>query len=255
MRATKAAKPSQKNVMISADARFGASGRHLGTNNLADAKTRWLEGGNFDLLLFRTYAHRHFVDPARLAGMDQSHTITRLLRKWSDGERSAFDELMPLVYGELHRQAGRHLKNERRCQTLQTTALIHEAYLRLIDQKHINWESRTQFFAIAAQIMRHILVDHARAKHRKKRGGNTLRVPLEEALTFTVDEQDVDLIALDEALSRLAKIDKQQVSLVELRYFSGLTLEVAAEALQISRAKAARDWNVARAWLHRELTK
>src|SRR5260370_224544 len=162
---------------------------------------------------------------------------------------------MPLVYAELHRQAARCLRNERRCQTLQTTALIHDAYVRLVDQTSIQWQSRTQFFAFAAQVMRHILVDHARAKYREKRGGDAVKVPLEEAVVLAVDEQDVDLIALDEALNRLATIDEQQVRLVELRYFSGLSLEDTAEALKISRATAARDWNVARAWLHRELTR
>lgn len=186
--------------------------------------------------------------------MTPSHDITKLLREWSDGNRSGFDELMPLVYGELHRQAARYLRNERRCQTLQTTALIHEAYLRLVNQTDIDWQSRTQFFAFAAQVMRHVLVDHARAKQREKRGGHAVRVPLDEAVTMTVDDDDIDLIALDEALTRLAKIDEQQVRLVELRYFSGLSLEVAAETLKISRATAAREWNVARAWLHRELT-
>jgi RNA polymerase sigma factor (TIGR02999 family) len=177
------------------------------------------------------------------------------LREWSDGRRSAFDELMPLVYGELHRQAARYLRNEHRCQTLQTTALIHEAYVRLVGQTDVQWQSRTHFFAFAAQVMRHVLVDHARAKLRDKRGGDAVKVPLEEAVTITVNEQDVDLIALDEALDRLAKIDAHQVRLVELRYFGGLSLEETAEALKISRATAARDWNVARAWLHRELTR
>jgi RNA polymerase sigma factor (TIGR02999 family) len=187
--------------------------------------------------------------------LNQSTEITRLLREWSDGNRAAFDELMPLVYGELHRQAARYLRNERRPQTLQTTALIHDAYVRLIDQTGIQWQSRTQFFAFAAQVMRHILVDHARAKRREKRGGNAVKVPLEEAMIATVDEQGIDLIALDEALDRLATIDEQQVRLVELRYFGGLSLEETAEALKISRATAARDWNVARAWLRRELTR
>jgi RNA polymerase sigma factor (TIGR02999 family) len=187
--------------------------------------------------------------------MNQSHEITKLLREWSDGNRSAFDELMPLIYGELHRQAARYLRNERRYHSLQTTALIHEAYVRLVDQTDIQWESRTQFFAIAAQVMRHILVDHARAKHREKRGGESVKVPLEEATILAVDEQDIDLIALDEALNRLEKIDEQQVRVVELRYFSGLSLEETAEALKISRATTARNWNVARAWLHRELTR
>jgi RNA polymerase sigma factor (TIGR02999 family) len=187
--------------------------------------------------------------------MNQSDEITRLLLEWSDGSRSAFDELMPLVYGELHRQAARYLRNEHRAQTLQTTALIHDAYVRLIDQTGIQWQSRTQFFAFAAKVMRHILVDHARTKLREKRGGGAVNVSLDEALIMTTDERSVDLIALDEALNRLAEIDQQQVQLVELRYFSGLSLEETAEALKISRATAARDWNVARAWLHRELTK
>ena len=187
--------------------------------------------------------------------MNQSHNITRLLREWSDGNHSAFDELMPLVYAELHQQAARYLRNERRYHTLQTTALIHEAYLRLVGQTDIPWQGRTQFFAIAAQVMRHILVDHARAKHREKRGGDAVKVPLDEATMMTIEEQDIDLIALDEALNRLAQIDEQQVRLVELRYFSGLSLEAAAEALKISRATAGRDWNVARAWLRRELTR
>lgn len=188
-------------------------------------------------------------------GVTQSHQITELLREWSDGNPRAFDELLPLVYGELHKQADRLLRNERRFQTLQTTALVHEAYLRLVDQTDIHWQSRTQFFAVAAQVMRHILVDHARAKHRQKRGGDAVKLPLEEAITIAFDEKAIDLIALDEALNRLEKIDEQQVRVVELRYFSGLSLEAAAEALKISRATVARDWNVARAWLHRELTR
>jgi RNA polymerase sigma factor (TIGR02999 family) len=190
-----------------------------------------------------------------MGGMKQSDEMTRLLREWSAGNRSAFDELMPLVYRELHRQAARYLRDERRGHTLQTTALIHDAYVRLVDQSGIQWQSRTQFFAVAAQVMRHILVDHARARRRDKRGGDAVKVPLEEAVILTVEEQHLDLIALNDALDRLANIDEQQVRLVELRYFSGLSLEEAAEALKISRATAARDWNVARAWLYRELTR
>lgn len=187
--------------------------------------------------------------------MNPSQEITRLLREWSEGNRSAFDELIPLVYAELHQQAARYLRNERHYHTLQTSALIHEAYVRLVDQAGIQWQSRTHFFAVAAQVMRHILVDHARTKHREKRGGGAVKVPLDEATMVIVDEQNLDLLALDEALNRLAEIDEQQVRLVELRYFSGLSLEEAAAALNISRATAARDWNVARAWLHRELTR
>lgn len=187
--------------------------------------------------------------------MVQSHNITELLREWSDGNRDSLDELMPLVYAELHRQAARYLRNERPGHTLQTTALIHEAYLKLIDQSEIQWQSRTQFFAFASKVMRHILIDHARAKHREKRGGDDVKLPLDTATMIMVDEQNIDLIALDEALNRLALIDETQVSVVELRYFSGLSLEETAEALKISRSTAAREWQVARAWLHRELTR
>jgi RNA polymerase sigma factor (TIGR02999 family) len=191
----------------------------------------------------------------RVVAMDQSHEITQLLREWSNGRRGAFNELMPLVYGELHRQAAAYLRGERRAQSLQPTALIHDAYVRLVHQTGIEWQSRTQFFAFAAKVMRHILVDHARTKHRDKRGADAVRVPLEEAVVISVNEQNVDLIALDDALNRLAEIDETQVRIVELRYFSGLTLEETAEALKISRATADRDWNVARAWLHRRLTR
>lgn len=182
--------------------------------------------------------------------------ITHLLRDWSDGRREALDELLPLVYDELHRQAARFLRRERQDHTLQTTALIHEAYLRLVDQRSTNWQSRTHFFAIAAQSMRRILVDYARAKQREKRGGeNAIRIPLDDAGEIAVDGQNVDLIALDKVLNQLAAIDQQQVRVVELRYFSGLSLEETADALKISRATAARDWNVARAWLRRELSR
>jgi len=186
-----------------------------------------------------------------------NHEITRMLREWSDGgKREALDELMPLVYDELHRQASRYLRRESQGHTLQTTALIHEAYLKLVDQREVRWQNRAHFFAIAANMMRRILVDYARTKHREKRGGGNAKLPLEEAMSVAAaDEKAVDLIALDEALVKLAAIDSQQSRIVELRYFSGLSLEDTADALQISRATAARDWNVARAWLHRELTR
>ena len=188
--------------------------------------------------------------------MRQSHNITKLLREWSDGNRDALDALVPLVYTELHKQAARYLRNERKDNTLQTTALIHEAYIKLLDQTEIEWQSRTQFFAFAAKVMRHILVDHARTKHREKCGGaDVVKVPLEEAMMILGDERNIDLMALDEALNRLAKIDAQQVSVVELRYFSGLSLEETADVLKISRATAARDWAMAKAWLHCELTR
>jgi RNA polymerase sigma factor (TIGR02999 family) len=184
-----------------------------------------------------------------------SRNITQILRKWSDGDHEALDELMPLVYDELHRQAARHLRRESRGHTLQTTGLIHEAYIKLIDQKNVDWQNRLHFFAIASQAMRRILVDYARAKHSEKRGGDDIRVSLTDAMNVAAQTEDIDLIALDEALTRLEKVDTQQARVVELRYFSGLSLEDTADALKISRATAARDWNVAKAWLHRELTR
>ena len=184
-----------------------------------------------------------------------SKEITQMLREWSDGNREALDKLMPLVYEELHRQAARYLRRESQDHTLQTTALIHEAYIKLIDQQNVQWQNRTHFFAIASQAMRRILVDYARAKHSEKRGGDDIKLSLDEATMIAVDEKNIDLIALDEALTRLNAIDEQQVRVVELRFFSGLSLEETAEALKISRATAARDWAMAKAWLHRELTR
>ncbi len=178
-----------------------------------------------------------------------------MLREWSDGNREALDNLMPLVYDELHRQAANYLRRERPNHTLQTTALIHEAYLKLIDQRETNWESRTHFYAIAAQAMRRILVDYARKKHRGKRGGVESDLSLEKAALVVSEEKSVDLIALDEALTRLAVEDEQQARIVELRYFGGLTLEETAKALNISPATISRDWFMAKAWLHRELTR
>ena len=178
-----------------------------------------------------------------------------MLREWSGGKYEVLDDLLPVVYDELHRQAARFLRKERPGHTLQTTALIHEAYLKLIDQRNVNWESRTHFFAIAAQAMRRILVDYARAAHRGKRGGNDIKLPLDEAMTVASDEKSVDLIALDEALDRLAKQDERQARVVELRYFSGLSLEETAEALHISRATVASDWSMAKVWLYREIRK
>ena len=184
--------------------------------------------------------------------MDDAHRITTLLRAWSDGDRQAIDKLMPLVYDELHRQAHVRLRRESPGHSLQTTDLIHEAYIKLVNHPDARWEGRNQFFAFAAKIMRNILVDHARGKRRLKRDG--LRISLTSA-DPAVPEQDLDLIALDQALDRLAEIDEQQVRIVELRYFGGLSLESTAAALNISRATTARDWNVARIWLHRELTR
>jgi len=192
---------------------------------------------------------------ARQAGMNETRKITQTLRQWSGGNHKVLEDLMPLVYDELHKQAARFLNRERRDHTLQTTALIHETYLKLIDQREVNWESRTHFFAIAANLMRRILVDYARTKKRDKRGGDAVKLTLEEAATVAVKERSIDLMALDEALKRLEKIDKQQARIVELRYFGGLSLEETAEALRVSRTTVATDWAMAKAWLHRELTR
>ena len=178
-----------------------------------------------------------------------------MLRAWSEGEREALDSVLPLVYEELHRQAHRYLRRERRNNSLQTTVLINEAYLKLIEQKNIRFESRTHFFAIAANLMREFLVDHARTKHRLKRGGVKSDLPLEEALLVAADEKDFDLIALDEALTRLGKIDEQQARIVELKFFADLTLQETADVLGISTATVKRDWTTAKVWLHHELTK
>jgi len=179
--------------------------------------------------------------------------ITEMLRDWSDGKPVALNALMPIVYAELHRQAARFLSRERPGHTLQTTALINEAYLKLIDRRDVEWESRTHFFAVAANAMRCILVDHARSKHREKRGGDNIKLSLEEAMPVAAKDDGVDLIALDEALNKLAAFDNQQARVVELRYFSGLSLDETAHALNISRATVARDWESARAWLYHEL--
>jgi RNA polymerase sigma factor (TIGR02999 family) len=186
--------------------------------------------------------------------MDEGVKITELLNDWGGGDDQALHRLFPLVYDELHRQAKNHLRHERAGHTLQTTALLNEAYIRLAGHGEGRWASRFQFFAFAAKIMRHILVDHARSRQREKRGAGAVKVSLADADPVTPGI-DLDLLALDEALDRLNRIDRQQVRIVELRYFGGLSLEATADAMQISRATVARDWNVARAWLHRELTR
>jgi RNA polymerase sigma factor (TIGR02999 family) len=186
--------------------------------------------------------------------MPQSpQNVTQLLVGWSNGDKEALDKLVPLVYDELRKQAARYLRRERVGHTLQTTALIHEAYIRLVDQKNVRWQNRAHFFGIAAQLMRRILVDHARSKGRAKRGGSNIRVSLSQAELKSAG-QNLDIVAIDEALERLAKIDEQQSKIVELRFFSGLTVEETAAVLSISPATVKRDWSVARAWLHREIS-
>ena len=167
-------------------------------------------------------------------------------------DKESLDKLMPAVYEELRRQAARYLRREQPGHTLQTTALIHEAYVRLVDQRNVQWQNRAQFFGMAAQMMRRILVDHARTKKRAKRGGSDIKISLADA-TVAVKGQDLDVVAVDEALTRLSKIDEQQSRVVELRFFSGLTVEETAEVMGISPATVKRDWSMAKAWLHREL--
>jgi RNA polymerase sigma factor (TIGR02999 family) len=178
-----------------------------------------------------------------------------MLKDWSGGDREALDQLLPFVYDELHRQASRYLRRERSDHTLQTTALIHEAYLKLIDQREVQWQNRAHFFAVAAQAMRRILVDYARTRKREKRGGDDVKLQLDEAINVSSGEKSIDLVALDEALTRLSKFDERQARVVELRYFSGMTEEETAEVLGTSPATVRRDWNMAKAWLHSQLMK
>ncbi|CAN5691812.1 sigma-70 family RNA polymerase sigma factor [soil metagenome] len=178
-----------------------------------------------------------------------------MLQEWSGGKQEALDALLPLVYEELRRQASRYLRRERAGHTLQTTALIHETYLKLIDQREVNWQNRAHFFSIAAQAMRRILVDYARQRHREKRGGIGEDLPIEAAALAVSGERSIDLVALDEALTRLAAFDERQARIVELRYFSGLSVEETAEALRISPATVKNDWRTAKAWLFQEITR
>jgi RNA polymerase sigma factor (TIGR02999 family) len=186
---------------------------------------------------------------------ENSQQITQLLNQWSDGDAEVLDDLMPLVYKELRRQASRYLRRERANHTLQPTALINEAYLKLINQRDVKWQNRAHFFAIAAQAMRRILTDYARERKREKRGGAVEDLPIEEAFAIVSREKSVDLIALDEALNKLAKFDERQAKVVELRYFSGLSIDETAEVLNVSNVTIRRDWNMAKAWLHQEIKK
>jgi RNA polymerase sigma factor, TIGR02999 family len=180
-----------------------------------------------------------------------TENLTELLQDWSAGKQSALEKLMPMVYGELRRVAGRYLRRERQGHTLQATALVNEAYLRLINQKNVHWQNRAHFFGLAAQLMRRILIDYARTQQRAKRGGVGQKLSLDEAMG--IPAPDMDLILLDDALNRLALLDHQQSRIVELRYFGGLSIEEAAEVLQVSPATVKRDWAMARAWLHQQL--
>lgn len=183
----------------------------------------------------------------------QEHEITELLAEWREGNQAALDDLYPLVYAELHRLARRYMIRERKGHTLQTTALINEAYVRLVDQRNVKWANRSHFFAISAQIMRRILIDHARRHAYAKRGGGARQVSLEE--TATVVHGDLsEFLRLDEALKSLAELDPRRSQVVELKYFGGLNNDEIAGVLKISKNTVIRDWNMARAWLYRQLT-
>lgn len=181
------------------------------------------------------------------------HQVTQLLQQWSEGDENALAKLMPMVHDELHRLAHQHMKRENAGHVLQTSALINEVYLRLVDQPQIRWQDRAHFFGIAARLMRHILVDDARKRNASKRGGSLIQVPLDEA-SAVVQEQAANVAALDDALQRLEAIDERQGKIVELRFFGGLSIEETAQVLKVSPGTVMRDWTFARAWLRNEMT-
>ena len=178
--------------------------------------------------------------------------ISTLLRAWSGGDQGALDKLTPIVYGELHRLARRYMRRERPGHSLQTSALVNEAYMRLVDYERMQWQNRAHFFAVSAQLMRRILVERAR-RHNVKRGGGVPHVTFDETAVIG-GGQDTDLVALDDAMNALARIDPRKVHVVEMRFFGGLSVEEAAEVLKVSAVTVKRDWRAARAWLYRELT-
>ncbi len=191
---------------------------------------------------------------ANLVAHQPPSQVTKLLQGWRAGDGKAWDALLPLVYDELRRLAHHHLKNERPNHTLQSTALVHEAYFRLVGQELPEWESRAHFFAIAAQLMRQILVDYARRQRASKRGSGACLLALDDAMALP-QRASVDVVALDDALNTLAKIDARQSRVVELRFFAGLSLEETSEVMGIATATVQRDWTAARAWLHREISR
>jgi RNA polymerase sigma-70 factor (ECF subfamily) len=182
----------------------------------------------------------------------QPAEFTQLLLQWGNGDRAALDALVPVVYDELRRIASRSLRREIAGHTLQTTAVVHEAYLRLVEQDRVRWQNRAQFFAIAASLVRRILVDHARTGNASKRGGGAPRVALDEAEVFS-PRRPADILALDDALCELAMVDQRKCRIVELKFFGGLTAEEIASALELSEATVRRDWSMARAWLFQQL--
>jgi RNA polymerase sigma factor (TIGR02999 family) len=183
-----------------------------------------------------------------------SPEVTRLLVSWSKGDEAALEHLLPLVYGELRRLASAYLRRERPNHTLQSTALVHEAFMRLVNQQDVQWKNRAHFYAIAAQMIRRILVDYARSQHAEKRGAGAVKLALDEAVDVP-QKADVDLLGLNGALDRLAELDPRQSRIVELRFFAGLSIEETAEVMQLSPASIKREWTSARAWLFREMTR
>lgn len=183
----------------------------------------------------------------------QSHQVTQLLIKWSNGDKAALDKLMPLIHEELRRLAHQYMSRERSGHTLQTSALVNEAYIRLVNRKGVQWQNRAHFFAIAANSMRSILVDHARSHAYAKRGGGAHKITLDDGLIVS-QERAAEVVALDDVLKQLADIDPQQSRIVELRFFGGLTIEETAEVVQLSPATIKREWNIAKAWLYHQLS-
>jgi RNA polymerase sigma factor (TIGR02999 family) len=187
-------------------------------------------------------------------GRESPEEVTQMLLDWSNGDKEALDKLVPLVYDELRRLAHRFMSREREGHTLQTTALVNEAYLKLIDQRNVSWQNRAHFFAVSAKLMRRILVDYARSRRYAKREGETRKVTLEEAAIVS-KERGADLIAVDDALISLEAVDLRKCQVVELRFFGGLTIDETAEVMQTSHATIERDWTTARAWLYREISR
>jgi len=183
---------------------------------------------------------------------EAQHDVSEILRAWSDGDQEALEKLTPIVYAELHRLAQRYMKHERPGHSLQTTALVNEAYIRLVDYKRMQWQNRAHFFAVSAQLMRRILVEHAR-RHNLKRGADVQHVSLEEAARVG-GQRASDFVALDDAMTALARLDPRKVQVVEMRFFGGLSVEETAEVLKVSAVTVMRDWSTAKAWLYRELT-
>jgi RNA polymerase sigma factor (TIGR02999 family) len=207
----------------------------------------------------RTYSRTHikkvlaFVSDPR-ARMPPPEQITELLQSWSHGDRAAIQRLVPLVYDELHRLAQRYMSDERPGHTLQTTALVNEAYLRLVDSAHASWENRTHFFGVCAQVMRRILVDWARSRQALKRGGDVPALDLDEALA-AAKQPGTDLVAVDDALNSLAAVDARKGQVVEMRFFGGLSVKETAEVLRVSPETVQRDWKLAKSWLRREMSR